>query len=1252
MKRLIWLMLILMACVQPPAPPTTRVFKTLGSLEVSLDINGEAKAKLIKSVLRPQNSTPLPDNAFVFTRKYSSSFDIDASNERYISATFEVKNNSGTAIQNLSLVAYNQGGNSLGGTAIKNLVNFGGAAITDSSIAQSIYPLQGVKRNGAEVVVDPDSADFQGFSPEESSSIGSSARSNQIINNQDTALEYGFVARNSNNSRTIGDGETGLVTLTLRFERPSNPQTTPYRFVMTFVLSDDSLARVTRGINETTTEAETRAYTTGATELMLIGPDADTSSNTNIQTNRLENARIGLEPSYLVKPSLFMRDLQPSSIKNDSDNTVLIRGTKFDASTSFFIQSTKLDILSLTPNQAQVVIPKGFIPSKYGIMAANNTGKHATLYPAITIKAGTPARDLDIRENYQSFIDGYVFDYQSKALIKNAKISIPGLETTSSETGYFLLRGVPAGRQVVKIQKQDYGYNPETGQYGQVDTHEPLYRIANVPNNPNSTITLKLVMLEPKVNNSTIIGSSGGIHYASSNHSTGAFIKIPAGALSKDTPIQFTHLRDGTTLPELNDNGNYLAFAHLGPTGLVFKKPATLFLPLQNGIVLNVNETINIGYFDSIRGEWIDDITSGKISKINGQLYLEYEINHFTWIGGFNPLPSVPFTGSTGGCNMSPPPPPINYDPKNPPEVPTCDKKPESDDRKPGCSPRAGIPTDQGISDEDGNVTGSKPGSRATQTITINPLGYGDNVIPARSDPIEPDNSTPQRLPCARIPSPNEPYKAAPKPVGDNPCGTPAVRPFSSNPSPSTQGARPQATTGNLLLVSSNLHGFTTSLGNFSGAKIDPSSLKLKMGSLDVTSVTEIKPSSSIYDGFDFTVTLKEPLKAQVGLEVRLEGKTLDGKVVDSRVGVDVVAGFTSPPLMIYTAPDSAFEENETTPVIVASTLSTQVLYRRSDLENSQFLDVPVFAIPTDETQEIMTGLTMERPISLNFEFNDFSVTSNQSRIIQGVYRSTVRVPTSQINGLITKSISMSLSPSLVANGLRLQGLNDFICKVANQPLRAAVIISVSAGEGDALGLELMEQYLTGRRLTFRKFNDPKWSTYLMQHPVLQNDLDNEIRRLALSYINLSVGVHGFFVNNKLPNGIALCDGQDSSVILNGRRCKLTTGYGLLNGSNDNYGGMAYEGSLRIDVYPDGSRLVTAAFCYTFNDLGDFESKKYPLFDGTADLITQLNLATGVGGPYRVSIGWCTTAIYRITPNGIFIPFSGYPAIFNDFTLR
>jgi hypothetical protein len=945
---LLTLTTILTACGQAPNPTPPRVFKTLGNLEVTLDTAGDASAKIINPQTR--SSTPLPDNALTFTRKFSSSFDIETSNERYMSATFEVKNNSGKSINNLSLIAYNQPDQSIAGTAVKNLINFGGAAIIDASIAQGIYPVQSLKRVGIETVVDVENADFQGFTSSDAESIATTAKTNQIIRNEDTPLEYGFIARNATKTRTIDDGDTGSVTLTLRFVRPSDPIFTPYKFVMTFVIVEDSVTRVTRGINETTYEAETRALNTGASELMLIGPDSETPTNTSLSTVRLENAKIGLTPTYLVKPALFMKEVQPNTINNNHDNVVTIKGIKFDTSTSFFIQSTKLEVLSQSETEALVTVPKGFIPSKYGIMAANNKNERNTIYPALTIAEGAPARELDVRENYKSFLDGYVFDYENKQPIKGARISIPGLETTSSDTGYFMLRGVPAGRHVVKIEKKGYGYNSNTGQYdNDADTHESLYRIANVPNNSNSTITLKLVMLEPKTNNVTMIGAEGGIHYSTNDHTTGPFIKIPAGALSKPTPIQFTHLRNGTTLPELNDNGNYLAFAHLGPTGLVFKKPATLFLPLQKGIVLTTGEIINILYFDTKTGTWVDDITSGKISKINGQQYLEYEINHFTWIGGNSPVPSVPFSGKTGtggkGCDQ--PSIPIT-NPTLPPPLPPCTES-SGEDPDLHCQPMAGVPTNEGISDENGNVKGTTPGSIDPQDIEIKPMGYGDQVVVGRKT-IAASDLTPQKVPCAKIPQSDQIYKNPPQATGDK-CGDALTpQPKSGNP---VQRFTTRALTGNLILTSSSLSGFKTSLGNFSGAKINPSSLTLSIGGKDVTNVTDITVSrgatyGEIYDGFNFDVKLTDPIKAQPNLEIKLSGTTKDGIPFESKIVAGVAAKFAVAPIHVIKIPsyDSVLEDASIkTPVSVFEHGAVNILYQEGDKLQNFIVNVPVFAL-------------------------------------------------------------------------------------------------------------------------------------------------------------------------------------------------------------------------------------------------------------------------------------------------------------------
>jgi hypothetical protein len=97
------------------------------------------------------------------------------------------------------------------------------------------------------------------------------------------------------------------------------------------------------------------------------------------------------------------------------------------------------------------------------------------------------------------------------------------------------------------------------------------------------------------------------------------------------------------------------------------------------------------------------------------------------------------------------------------------------------------------------------------------------------------------------------------------------------------------------ILTSSSINGFKTSLGNFSGAKINPSSITLTIGGKDVTSVTDITVSrgasyGEVYDGFNFEVKLTDPLKAQPNLEIKLSGTTKDGIPFETKTVAGVVA--------------------------------------------------------------------------------------------------------------------------------------------------------------------------------------------------------------------------------------------------------------------------------------------------------------------------------------------------------------------------
>ena len=356
------------------------------------------------------------------------------------------------------------------------------------------------------------------------------------------------------------------------------------------------------GVTPTTPNALAGTFNWNSTNTQLVF-----TPSTPLQASQTYTTSLALSTpqatAFSVQAGLSIGSVQPTSLINNASATLTIQGSGFTTNTSFFIQSTKLSNVSVTNTEAKVTIPAGFLPSNYGIMAANPDGTRATLYPGFQIISGLEAKPLDPLANADNYIQGYVIDYVSKAGIADAEISILGLKTTTDQNGRYTLRGVPFGKHSVKIQANNY---------------ETVYRNAEITT--QETINhLKLAALEPITYNTSYIGTTGGIHYATDAGINGPHLKIPAGALADTTPIQFTHLRAPETLPELPDDGYYLAFAHLGPTGLVFKKPATLYLPLQENIAVAEGTPINILYFNTLENKWVDDLTSGVISRINGK---------------------------------------------------------------------------------------------------------------------------------------------------------------------------------------------------------------------------------------------------------------------------------------------------------------------------------------------------------------------------------------------------------------------------------------------------------------------------------------------------------------------------------------------------------------------------------------------------------------------------------------------------------
>jgi hypothetical protein len=273
----------LAACNQQSTPKSNVV----GTLEVTFSSNPSEN----KAVLRPLASTPQADSAITINplTDIATSFGTNGT-FNYVRALVTVKANQ--AFNNLTFYAYNKTGN-VGGTAIKNLVNFVGGSAADATNAQSLLPVHARDASGAYIA---DTQDFQAFSSSDLTPV-------QAFVPGETVLQYGFVARKNATTRAFAATDTG--TINLAYKIPVATGTNTYKFTATFVVADETVSRVTRDIDETAAQADARAAALmpAATEVMLIGVDTQGTA-TRSGGKRFSNIKIGTSTNLLPDPAL------------------------------------------------------------------------------------------------------------------------------------------------------------------------------------------------------------------------------------------------------------------------------------------------------------------------------------------------------------------------------------------------------------------------------------------------------------------------------------------------------------------------------------------------------------------------------------------------------------------------------------------------------------------------------------------------------------------------------------------------------------------------------------------------------------------------------------------------------------------------------------------------------------------------------------------------------------------------------------
>jgi hypothetical protein len=239
-----------------------------------------------------------------------SDIDFVAGGFRYLTATFRVTNLSTLPLENLALRAVAKTGN-VGETAAFDIRAFpdannpDGALYLDPSAGQQILPVHGMQLGATTPVADILASDFVAYRPNESATLETSAKGLGLLSASEYVLDYSFMAK-SNSSRQILAGETGLVSVAVRIPRrlvQTDPLSKIFKFKLSFLLSTDSVIRVSRALVETTAASVTRASGLGSSnnpsQLVLIGSDLDAPTDSALRLIRLANVRIGVSTNYL-----------------------------------------------------------------------------------------------------------------------------------------------------------------------------------------------------------------------------------------------------------------------------------------------------------------------------------------------------------------------------------------------------------------------------------------------------------------------------------------------------------------------------------------------------------------------------------------------------------------------------------------------------------------------------------------------------------------------------------------------------------------------------------------------------------------------------------------------------------------------------------------------------------------------------------------------------------------------------------------
>jgi uncharacterized delta-60 repeat protein len=286
------------------------------------------------SVYNP-NTTPVafPKAAISFYDDLTSGV-----NTRYLTTILDVINNSTTAFDNLTLVALDYPSISQGGSAVGQLLDATGSAVSNPALAaRAFLPTHAMKRGFGKLEVDSSLAHLQVFTLNEVSSLQNAFDTAFPSVTGESLLGYGYVAQNLGGGRALQatgcapfNCNRGQVALSYKFERTAlNRAQEPWSFTLTYALVNDTIPTISQSLEEQSDNAAVSARVggVGAIAVRTLGGSSYSGGN----TLDVGGARVAVPSSPTYPQSVWLGNIMAS----DPGSLDLTFGTLGKVTTDF-----------------------------------------------------------------------------------------------------------------------------------------------------------------------------------------------------------------------------------------------------------------------------------------------------------------------------------------------------------------------------------------------------------------------------------------------------------------------------------------------------------------------------------------------------------------------------------------------------------------------------------------------------------------------------------------------------------------------------------------------------------------------------------------------------------------------------------------------------------------------------------------------------------------------------------------------------